>query len=156
MDDQLPMIKPASQPETARATNAASPPLAVVAARAADAKLGTSTVVLEVGPILAIVDTFVITSATNPRQVRTITEEVEGAIRAAGGGGPLRVEGIRDARWVLMDYGHLVVHVFLEEARAYYSLERLWADAPRLAWEDESVSGVRTVAGPEARATAFS
>ncbi len=119
-------------------------PLAVVAARAADAKKGADTLVLEVGPILAIVDTFVITSGANPRQVRTITEEVEAAVRAAGEVGPLRVEGLRDARWVLLDYGDFVVHVFLEEARAYYNLARLWADAPSVAWEDERLAGVGT------------
>lgn len=122
-------------------------PLAVVAARAADAKKGISTLVLEVGPILAIVDTFVITSGSNPRQVRTITEEVEEAVKLAGGGGPLRVEGLRDARWVLLDYGHLVVHVFLDEARAYYNLERLWADAARTAWEDPDRSGEGAAVG---------
>lgn len=114
--------------------------LAVVAARAADAKNAISTLVLEVGPILAIVDTFVITSGANTRQVRTITEEVEAAVKAAGQVGPMRVEGLRDARWVLLDYGDFVVHVFVDEARAYYNLERLWADAPRVAWEDERLS----------------
>lgn len=121
--------------------------LAVVAARAADAKNGDSTVVLEVGPTLAIVDTFVITSGANARQVRTICEEVEAAVKDAGGGGPLRVEGLRDARWVLLDYGDLVVHVFLNETRAYYSLERLWADAPRIDWGGGNGSGVAEGAG---------
>jgi ribosome-associated protein len=122
-------------------------PLAVVAARAADAKNATATLVLEVGPILAIVDTFVITSGSNPRQVRTITEEVSAAVKAAGEVGPLRVEGLRDARWVLLDYGDFVVHVLLDEARAYYDLERLWADAPRVAWEDKRLAGVGAGAG---------
>ncbi len=122
--------------------NGRSVPLAVVAARAADAKNASATLVLEVGPILAIVDTFVITSGSNPRQVRTITEAVEAAVKAAGEVGPLRIEGLRDARWVLLDYGDFVVHVFLNETRAYYDLERLWADAPRVAWEEEGLAGV--------------
>lgn len=121
--------------------------LAVVAARAADAKNGDSTVVLEVGPTLAIVDTFVITSGANTRQVRTICDEVETAVKVAGGGRPLRVEGLRDARWVLLDYGDLVVHVFLSETRAYYNLERLWSDAPRLDWENGRGSDVDDEAG---------
>ncbi len=102
-----------------------------VAARAADAKGGQDTVVLAVGRILAITDAFVITAGTNPRQVRTIVDEVEKDVKAAGGPAPRRVEGLDDARWVLMDFGDFVVHVFLDEAREFYELERLWADADR-------------------------
>jgi ribosome-associated protein len=110
--------------------------VAVVAARAAADKKGESTVILEMGPLLAVTDAFVITSGSNPRQVRTIADEVEEQVKAAGAGGPHRVEGLDDARWILLDYGDVVVHVFLEEARQYYDLERLWADAPRLAWQN--------------------
>ena len=102
---------------------------ASIAARAADEKKATSTVVLEVGPILAITDAFVITSANNPRLVRTIAEEVERQVKAGGGPGPIRIEGLDDARWVLLDYGDFVVHVFLDEVREYYDLDRLWSDA---------------------------
>lgn len=108
--------------------------LAIQAARAADDKKGADTVVLDVGPLLGITDLFVITSGTNDRQVRTIAEEVEAQVKRALGRAPLRVEGLDDARWVLMDYGDAVIHVFHEEARQYYDLERLWADAPRLDW----------------------
>jgi ribosome-associated protein len=108
----------------------------MVAARAAADKKGESTVVLEMGPLLAVTDAFVITSGGNARQVRTIAEEVEERVKAAGAGGPHRVEGLDDARWILLDYGDVVVHVFLEEARHYYDLERLWADAPRLSWQN--------------------
>ena len=111
--------------------------LARTAARAAAEKLGVDTVVLEVGKVLAITDTFVITSGANSRQVRTIAETVEERVKEAGGPGPNRIEGLDDARWVLLDYGDFVVHVFLDEARRYYDLERLWADAPRVAWEDD-------------------
>ncbi len=108
------------------------------AARAASAKGGDDTVIIEVGEVLAITDAFVITSGRNTRQVKTIAEEVEARLKADGGIGPLRVEGLGDSQWVLLDYGDLVVHVFLDETRAYYDLERLWSDAPRLAWEDEA------------------
>lgn len=111
-----------------------------VAARAAAAKKGEGTIVLDVGDILAITGTFVITSGTNPRQVRAIVDAVEAAVKAAGGGPPLRTEGLDDARWVLLDYGDFVVHVFLDEARAYYELERLWADVPRLAWDQDEAA----------------
>ena len=109
--------------------------LARIAARAADDKTGIETVVLEVGEVLGIAEAFVITSAGNERLVRTIGEEIEAQVKAAGGPGPIRIEGRSDARWVLMDYGDIVVHVFLEEARNYYDLERLWADAPRFDWQ---------------------
>jgi ribosome-associated protein len=108
--------------------------LVAAAARAAEAKKAGDIVVLEVGPILAITDAFLITSGSNPRQVRTIVEEVEAAVRRAGGPRPRRIEGLDDARWVLIDYDDFVVHVFLEEARAYYALERLWADAAVVDW----------------------
>ena len=78
---------------------------------------------------------FVITSATNTRQVRTIAEEVELQVKGIGGPGPLRIEGLDDMRWVLLDYGDFVVHVFLQEVREFYDLERLWADAERLDWQ---------------------
>lgn len=109
--------------------------LARVAARAAEEKTATDTVVLEVGEVLGIAEAFVITSAGNERLVRTIADEIEAQVKAAGGPGPLRTEGMSDARWVLLDYGDIVVHVFHEEARRYYDLERLWADAPRFAWQ---------------------
>ena len=107
---------------------------AAVAARAAEDKKGADTVVLEVGEVLAITDAFVITSATNSRQVRTIADEVELQVKRIGGPGPLRIEGLDDLRWVLLDYGDFVVHVFLDEVRSFYDLERLWADAPYLDW----------------------
>lgn len=118
--------------------------LAAVAARAAAAKVAQDTVVLEVGEVLAITDAFVVTSGANPRQVRTIAEEVEAKVSEAGGSKPLRVEGLDDARWVLLDYGDFVVHVFLDEVRRYYDIERLWSDAPRLDWEDEASSALST------------
>jgi len=109
-----------------------------VAASAAASKQGSDTVVLEVGPVLAIVDYFVITSASNPRQARTIAEEIEEQLRRRDGNGPLRVEGADDARWILLDFGDIVVHVLSEEARAYYELERLWGDVLRIDWDTDA------------------
>ena len=108
------------------------------AAQAASAKGGEETVIIEVGAVLAITDAFVITSGRNTRQVKTIAEEVEARLKADGGITPLRVEGLGDSQWVLLDYGDLVVHVFLDETREFYDLERLWSDAPRVVWEDEA------------------
>jgi len=109
-----------------------------IVARAASSKLGRDTTVLAVEQLLGLTDAFVITSGANPRQVRTISDEVERRLKLAGAGGPISVEGLDDARWVLMDYGDLVVHIFLEEAREFYDLEGLWGDAERWAWDDEA------------------
>ncbi len=106
------------------------------AARAAASKGGQDTVVLEVGQVLAITDAFVITSGRNTRQVATIAEEVEARLKAESGIAPLRTEGLSEAEWVLLDYGDFVVHAFLDDVRAYYELERLWSDAPRVEWEE--------------------
>jgi len=106
-----------------------------VAAAAASAKKGEDIVALDVGDIISITDAFVITSGTNPRQVRTIVDEVERAMKEHASVPPTSVEGLDDATWVLLDYGDFVVHVFLDETRSYYELERLWADAPRIDWE---------------------
>jgi len=117
----------------------------VIAANAASEKKGEDTVILAVGPILAITDAFVITSGANARQVRTITEEIEDKVKADGGPAPLRIEGLDDARWVLMDYGDFVVHVFLDEVRRFYDLERLWADAERWSWEELQPAGLQVL-----------
>jgi ribosome-associated protein len=85
--------------------------------------------------LIAITEYFVISSGSNDRQVRAIAEEVERQVKDRGGPSPRAIEGLNDARWVLMDYGDFIVHVFNEEARTFYDLERLWSDAPRVAWE---------------------
>lgn len=107
-----------------------------MAARAASSKGGEDTMVLEVGMILAITDAFVITSGRNHRQVDAIAEEVEAQLGREAGIKPLRTEGRDQDEWVLLDYGDFVVHVFLDETRRYFDLERLWSDAPRVEWED--------------------
>lgn len=118
----------------------------VVAAQAASSKKAENTVVLAVGEVMAITDYFVITSGSNSRQVRTIADEVERLVVEAGGPKPIRVEGREDMTWVLLDYGDFVVHVFLEETRRYYELERLWGDVPRIEWDDGQAKRVRVAA----------
>jgi ribosome-associated protein len=108
--------------------------LAAVAARAADSKGAHDVVVLEVGDVLVVADEFVIASAPNDRLVKAIVDEVERVVAEKGHAKPLRVEGLDDRHWVLMDYGDVVVHVFLDETRDYYDLERLWGDVPRIEW----------------------
>ena len=110
----------------------------IAAARAADAKSADDVVVLDVGPVLALCGHFVIASGNNTRLVRTLADEVEAQVAAAGGPRPVRVEGLDDARWILLDYGDFVVHLFLEETRRYYDLERLWADVDRVDWRESA------------------
>lgn len=103
--------------------------LAVVAANAAADKLASDIVLIDVSERLAITDVFVIASGNSERQVEAIVDEVEDKLRAAGHK-PLRREGKRDGRWVLLDYAEIVVHVQHQEERVFYSLERLWKDCP--------------------------
>jgi ribosome-associated protein len=114
---------------------------ALAAARAAAAKTDEPTVVLDVGDVLAITGWFVITGGRNTRLVRSLAEEIEEQVVAAGGPKPLRVEGMDVAQWVLLDYGDLIVHVFLDEAREFYDLERLWRDVPSIDWREEPTEG---------------
>jgi ribosome-associated protein len=111
-----------------------------IAARACWAKGGEDTVILSVGRALAITDAFVITSGSNARMIRTIAEEVEEKVKAGGGPAPIRIEGLDDARWVLMDYGDFVVHVMATEARDFYQIDRLWSDGERWDWMEEPLA----------------
>ena len=89
---------------------------------------------MDVGDLLVLTGYFVVTSAGNSRLVRAVADEVERVVAQAGGPRPLRVEGRDTLEWVLMDYGDFVVHVFDDETRKFYDLERLWRDAPRVEW----------------------
>ncbi len=108
--------------------------LASRAARAAASKQADSVVVLDVRDLITITDYFVIGSGNSERQVKTIAEEVERALKAEGAR-PVRREGESGARWVLLDFIDFVVHVFEEQEREFYRLENLWVDAPRVEWE---------------------
>lgn len=102
-----------------------------VAMDAAEDKLGERTVAYRVGEVMGIVEWFVISTGRNERQVRAIADDVEFQIGRRGGPKPIRVEGLEDASWVLMDYGDIVVHVFSETAREYYDIDRLFKDMPQ-------------------------
>ncbi len=86
--------------------------------------------------LLVITDHFLICSGNNERQVRTIADEVEKRLLESRSVKPFRREGQREARWILLDYVDFVVHVFGPEERDYYDLERLWADAPVVPFDD--------------------
>lgn len=111
--------------------------LARIAGRAASDKLATDIVLIDVSDRLAITDVFVIVTGSNERQVEAIVDEVEEKLRAAGHK-PLRREGKRDGRWVLLDYSEIVVHVQHAEERVFYSLERLWKDCPVIEFDAEA------------------
>ena len=108
--------------------------LAVTAARAADDKQGSDIVVIDVGNVLPITSLFVVASASNSRLVRTIADAVTESVRNATGRSPVRSEGMAEAQWILVDYGDVVVHVFAEETRRYYEIERLYRDRPIIEW----------------------
>ena len=113
--------------------------VAVAAARAAATKQGADIAILDVHELIVITDFFVIASGSSDRQVKTIVDEVEKAVRERGVR-PVRREGETENRWVLLDYVDVVVHVFAEEEREYYDLERLWRDAPRVTWAESDAA----------------
>jgi len=113
--------------------------LATVAARAASGKLAGDVVAIDVSEHLVITDVFVLASSPNDRQVKAIVEGVEVALNAVGVK-PIRREGERDGRWVLLDFGELVVHVQHAEERSYYSLERLWRDCPTIPLPEDVIA----------------
>lgn len=113
---------------------AVASPEALAAALAADGKGARDVVILEVGPVSAVASYFVIASAATDRQVRAIADAVEEGVAVVGGQRPLGVEGRDTLEWVLLNYGDLLVHVFRQETREFYDLERLWADAAVCEW----------------------
>lgn len=122
---------------------------AIVAARAADDKLAVNTLIIDVADVLAITDLFLITAGSNPRQVRAIANNIEEEVVRAGGPKPVRREGHDTFEWVLIDFGGFICHVFVEEHRAYYELERLWGDRPRIAWALDEPSDAQPTSDEE-------
>ncbi|MEU5843288.1 ribosome silencing factor [Rhodococcus sp. NPDC047139] len=115
--------------------------MARIAALAADEKLATDVVVLDVSEQLVITDCFVIASAPNERQVNAIVDNVEEKLRLSGHK-PVRREGTREGRWTLLDYVDVVVHIQHEDERNFYALDRLWKDCPII--EVDGVGGPRS------------
>ena len=116
------------------------------AALAAADKLAADIVAFDVSDQLAITDAFLLCSAPNERQVQAIVDAVEERLLREHGVKPVRREGEREGRWVLLDYIDFVVHVQHSEERAYYSLERIWKDCPVIALPDEVRAGRSAVA----------
>lgn len=107
--------------------------LAVVAAEAANDKKAGDIVAINVADLLVVTDFFVIATGNTNIQVRAIAGEIEDQMRERGGVKPIGREGEDESRWILLDYGDLVIHVFQPAERDFYRLEKLWGDAPRLA-----------------------
>lgn len=105
--------------------------LAVTAAVGADDKKASDIELLEVADILAIVDLFLLVTASNERHLKAVADEVERVCREQRERKPLRREGSPASGWLLLDYGDVVVHLFNDDQRAFYALERLWSDVPR-------------------------
>ena len=124
--------------------------MARIAALAADEKLATDVVVLDVSEQLVITDCFVIASAPNERQVNAIVDNVEEKLRLAGHK-PVRREGTREGRWTLLDYVDVVVHIQHEDERNFYALDRLWKDCPTIAVD--GVGGPRSALDATADST---
>jgi ribosome-associated protein len=111
--------------------------LVQLAAEAASDKLADGIIAYDVSEQLVITDAFVLCSAPNDRQVRAIVDEVEKRLREDAGAKPVRREGEREGRWVLLDFIDIVVHIQSEEDRIFYALERLWKDCPQIELTDE-------------------
>jgi ribosome-associated protein len=106
--------------------------LVQIAAEAAAEKLAENIIAYDVSEQLVITDAFVLCSAANDRQVRSVVDEIERRLLEDADAKPIRREGEREGRWVLLDYADIVVHVQREEDRVYYALERLWKDCPEV------------------------
>lgn len=113
-----------------------APPLerAILCARVASDHKARDILVLDMRGITPLYDFFVIATGSSRRQIHTLSEEIDAAMRAAGDH-RLAIEGYEGSKWVVQDFGDVVVHVFDAPTREYYSLEDLWADAPRIDWE---------------------
>ncbi|MCI0380461.1 MAG: ribosome silencing factor [Gemmataceae bacterium] len=109
---------------------------AILCARTAEDHKGKNILVLDMRGITPLYDFFVIATGSSRRQIHTIAEETDAAM-AAVGEKRLSIAGYRASRWVVQDYGDIVTHVFDQDAREYYALEELWADAPRVDWQRE-------------------
>ncbi len=105
---------------------------AFIAAESAAEKKAENVVAIEVAELLVVTDFFVIATGRTDTQVRAIADEVEHGLLERGGIKPIGREGVAEGKWILLDYGDLVIHVFQPQEREFYRLERLWGEAPKL------------------------
>ena len=126
-------IEPARDAETAERTEEGGElEKLMTAARGAAARKALDMVALDIRKIASFAEVFLICTGTSSRQVQAIADEVQDRLRSERGARPLHIEGYELGEWILLDYGDLIVHVFVEESRRFYQLERLWRDAERV------------------------
>ena len=110
--------------------------LAILSARAMDQRKGLKITVLKVEDLSTLTDYFVVGTGASRAQTQSMADNIEDELSKAAGLRPNRIEGLQEGRWILMDYGHVIIHIFQEDERNFYNLERLWADAPALPFEE--------------------
>lgn len=109
--------------------------LAIAAARTAEDNRGRDIVVLDVRKLTSMFDYFVIATGTSRRQLHAMSEEIDHRLEQDLNDERMGIEGYAESRWILLDYGSIVIHLFDEETREYFALESLWAEAPHMAWQ---------------------
>ena len=109
--------------------------LAILSARAMDMRKGTKITVLELEDLTTLTDYFVVGTGASRVQTQAMADNIADELKKEGIR-PNRIEGLNEGRWVLMDYGQVIIHIFQEDERGFYGLERLWADAPALPFEE--------------------
>src|SRR5580693_2421598 len=140
------MVETRAEVRGGRAAHVTATPRAVelveIAAAAAADKLATDLIAYDVSEQLVITDAFLLCSASNDRQVKAIVDEIEDKLRRVDAK-PVRREGEREGRWVLLDYIDIVIHVQNTEERVFYALERLWKDCPVIPLPEPAIAGGR-------------
>ena len=109
--------------------------LALAAARTAEENKGTDILVLDMRSLTCMFDFFVIVSGTSRRQLHAMSEEIDHKLEDDLNDKRMGIEGYNESNWILLDYGTVVIHLFAEDTRDFYSIEKLWAEAPHVAWE---------------------
>ena len=129
--------------ETADARGERSLQLALAAARTAEENRGQEIVVLDMRPLTPVFDYFVLATGSSKRQLHAMSEEIDHTLEDELGDRRMGIEGYSDSRWILLDYGSVVIHLYDAETRAFYALEDLWGAAERvpLPWQDETTPG---------------
>jgi ribosome-associated protein len=118
---------------------------ALVAAQTADDNRGRDIVILDLREMTTFFDYFVVVSGTSRRQLHAISEEIDHALEEGMGDRRMGIEGYRESRWILLDYGDVVIHIFEPETRQYYDLENLWGNAKKVPFEPASAKAPETL-----------
>jgi ribosome-associated protein len=141
----------ASHANTAAERSNRSLERALAAARVADNNRGRGVVILDLREITAVFDYFVLVTGTSRRQLHAISEEIDETLAKQFNDRRLGIEGYAESRWILLDYGDIVVHIFDDETRDYYSLEQLWTGAKRVPFESAQPLGIRGIQAEKPR-----